>query len=140
MRTQLLQYCAGCAGAANRQRPTRNIKIKVTATFVFIGILASVQSIRRLAPGSYSAGFIVLPEAVGRSQGQTSVLVQFLAAGPTHRMPLALHLDLGLQPKPFPLRSLWQCELCLPNFSGSGITGIETPGNIYLTVFPAHGK
>src|SRR5207249_336402 len=80
-----------------------------------------------VAPGSYSAGFIVLPEAVGRSQGQTSVLVQFLAAGPTHRMPLALHLDLGLQPKPFPLRSLWQCELCLPNFPGRGYPASRHP-------------
>src|SRR5580765_5791141 len=82
-----------------------------------------------LRPLRHPAGHVVASKPYGLPQSKTSIFIQLLPASPTHRMSVSFHFNLGLELQPFPLGSLRQSELRLPNFSRQRISRIETAPN-----------
>jgi hypothetical protein len=55
-------------------------------------------------------------------------------------MALALDLDLGAYSKSFPVCSLWQRKLCLPNFSRQRISCFQAADNIHPAIFTRYSN
>ena len=70
------------------------------------------------AVGWDAARRVFLAKTNGRTQCQTAVLVQFLSAGPPHRMSLRFDLNFRLQAKPFPV--LGNANFACLTLPGSG--------------------